>query len=423
MHSPDHRSFSPDTAPRQPQGRDIRSRLSNHNGWKNRVGAALLTAAGMFGAEGCATPSRQGDTDTVYSPESGDGFRSAEERRLFRAMQIKNITHGMGWREEDARSLRMIAHGVSDRELESRLYSLANAINDSIPIARAYLGQQQGDERRLQQFSHEEVNDVWRRYEDATQALGSLSGRSIQSLCRSLTEVLQSHAVSSETVDRVLRQLLPRADVDLLDRESRSNRPNMRLEGELDTETTTLIAYIQQASGGVAYRSPHDRSTIDPRLGELAPRDADVYYLYIRDGRGFPGAMREAIPGLGTLAVEDARERIRGRLRAIYGDVRSNQELDERVTLSELQYIQAYCRYVEEARHPGSNDAYRGAAYNNDLPSGITFDAAPRAPRAVGTSSAPLMGDPYGDAASPAEDTRHHHRHRRHRDDDRRDGR
>lgn len=409
MHSPDHRSFSPDVVPHQPQDRDMRSRLSAHKGWKDRVGAALLTAAGMLGAEGCATPSRQRDMDTVYSPETGDGFHSAEERRLFQAMRIKNITHGMGWREEDARSLRMIAHEVSDRELESRLYSLANAINDSIPIARAYLAYQQGDERRLQQFSHEEINAVWRRYEDATQALGRISGRSIHSLCGSLIEALQSHAVSSQTVDRVLQQLLPRADGDLLDRESRSNRPNMRLGRELDPETTALITYIQQASGGVAYRSAHDAPAVDPRHDGLAPQDAEVYYLYIRDGRGFPGAMREAIPSLGTFEVEDARERIRGRLRTFYGDVRSNEELDERVTLSELRYIQAYSRYVEQARHPESNNTYRGAAYDNDLPSGINFDATPRAPLRAAPSPAPLMDDPYGDTNQST-----HHRHRRH---------
>lgn len=66
MFSPDHRSFSPDNTPRQPRLEDTRARLSAHKGWKQRVGAALLSAAGMLGAEGCATTSTS-PSDEAYS--------------------------------------------------------------------------------------------------------------------------------------------------------------------------------------------------------------------------------------------------------------------------------------------------------------------------------------------------------------------
>lgn len=66
MFSPDHRSFSPDNTPRQPRHEDTRARLSAHKGWKQRVGAALLSAAGMLGAEGCATTNAT-PTDETYS--------------------------------------------------------------------------------------------------------------------------------------------------------------------------------------------------------------------------------------------------------------------------------------------------------------------------------------------------------------------
>lgn len=79
MHSPDHRSFSSSETPRQPGSAAMRARLSAHRGWKERVGAALLTAAGVFGAEGCATTNAT-PRDEAYSNIQYGAAASARPR-------------------------------------------------------------------------------------------------------------------------------------------------------------------------------------------------------------------------------------------------------------------------------------------------------------------------------------------------------
>ncbi len=333
MHIPDHRSFSPEASPRPQRPTDMRSRLSTHQGWKNRVGAALLTAAGMLGAEGCATTNTS-PRDEAYS----------------------NIQYG--------------AAATRPRSEQTRI-----------------------TERERHQTSYEDCEH------QAEYLMRDISSHRYNSRPATLQELSQAIRGIEESA---FRQDLARDNQTLLTLRD--------VDGATATILRQALRFVREERRATL-REVH-REYMEPSGDAVSYVDAERIAMHIR-----------SLGSLGALANSRAREYFNGGyatpiedLRQLFNRQLTDQEIVNIDLYASADFVRAYAHALQTQEDQAMARAYaerqrsqRRPIDTRDLPSGITFDATPRAPLRAAPSPAPLMDDPYGDTNQPT-----HHRHRRH---------
>lgn len=307
----------------------MHSRLSGHKGWRDRVGAALLTAAGMFGAEGCAT-TNAAPRDEAYKTVAQTRSEDTHSNHELHVSEAERVAE---------RVLRYVADRGNRISLEER--------------------------RMLTQELSQAVRGIGREPHRP-------NGNNILERPLSLSGVNQLTA--SRMIDAQLR-INARALADSPD--NAIIEPVSVGQQEISPRIATHIARAIASGQLITSFSQDEVYTV---YNGTIPREVHFRSSLSSSPDISPEQMN-------AVSVSTTADFVRAYAHAL-----------------QTQEDQAMARaYAERQR------AQRQPIDTQDLPSGINFDAAPRAPLRAAPSPAPLMDDPYGDTNQPT-----HHRHRRH---------